>query len=366
MSNDNIKINKKSWSTEEDALLMKLIDEFGASGSWTMISSRMGDRSGKQCRERFHNHLKSDINKSAFTKEEDALVNELQLKLGNQWAKISKHFNGRSDNAVKNRWHIINRNKTEAIVTTAPVLSRKPPLVPMLALNFKHVAMNSSINDLSNGMDMMNLYHSHCEHSHEPTLSSRSVVVPSSGRRSVDSDGTVAWRCNILMINDAISSSDSESDNDSWIDELLTTSYYSESSDEDWSSGDDCDRDYTVNTDVFEEMNTISPRLEAAIKVIYDAFSEAALTQRQNPEEFEYFEGDETFDMSEDICDLLQFEDEIISVKPSPVVKSSMTTMFKRFSECLPRLTPRSPAYPVDTIKRQRGVQPGGSPFIRM
>ena len=352
MSNDN-KINKKSWTTEEDAKLLKLIEELGVSGSWTLISSRMGDRSGKQCRERYHNHLKSDINKSAFTKEEDDLVNELQLKFGNQWAKISKYFNGRSDNAVKNRWHIINRSKP-----TEPVVNKKP-IIPMLALNFN---APTPMNNLCANMDLLNMYHSHCEHAHEPTLSSRSFV-PSSGRRSARSESTLAWRC-------TVPGSDSEYDSDSWMDELLSTSY-SNTSDEDWSSGadDDCADDVSVNSNIFD-MLTITPRVDCdsvvgPAQIVYDAFSEAALTQREDPKEDEFNqdifneEGDcFDFDVTDsDILTLDMLEGFIASAKPSPALKKLVNSH--------PRLTPRSPAFPV-MIKRQRGVQPGGSPCIRM
>jgi len=363
MSNEiNVKINKKSWSIEEDAKLIKLIDELGVSGSWTMISSRMGDRSGKQCRERYHNHLKSDINKSAFTKEEDDLVNELQLKFGNQWAKISKFFTGRSDNAVKNRWHIINRSKNDihaGIAATAPVAPKKP-IIPMLALNFQSAITHNSVNDLANGMDMLNLYHSHCEHAHEPTMSSRSVVVPSSGRRSAE---TIAWRRNYDdSISSCSDSSDSEEDKDRWIDELLTTDY-SDSSDEEWTSGDENSHViYEFNKNVFDNVKTVSPRLKEAAQMVYDAFSEAALTQREDPAvDFDFF------DLTEDVSDLFDNETELIGVKLTPIPYGSkpVASIFKRFNECLPRLTPRSPAYPVGNLKRHRGVQPGGSPVIR-
>jgi len=362
MSNDcNAKINKKSWSTDEDAKLLKLIEELGVSGSWTMISSRMGDRSGKQCRERYHNHLKADINKSAFTKEEDDLVNELQLKLGNQWAKISKYFNGRSDNAVKNRWHIINRSKPVAENSSAQVvIPNKKPVVPMLALNLSHSisaplrVVDNPVSALSGNMDLLSLYHSHCEYAHEPTLSSRSVM-PASGRRSVH-------------YTSVCSSSDSEcEDGDAWLDDLISGSYYSDSNtseedEEEWSSGSDSEADLIVSGDVFElSAHPVAPTAttnNAPGQLVFDAFSEAAITHRDDPEDFEF--DDDCFDFTND-ADYLQLES-VIGVKLSPVgIKSAPLLLNKAH----PRLTPRSPACPI-TIKRQRGAQPGGSPFIKM
>jgi len=76
------KISKKTWSSYEDALLLSLIEEFGVSGSWPLISSKIGDRTGKQCRERYYNHLKPDITKVTWTLEEDALLLQSQHEMG--------------------------------------------------------------------------------------------------------------------------------------------------------------------------------------------------------------------------------------------------------------------------------------------
>ena len=51
--------NKKcvrKWSPEEDALMITLIEEYGTR-QWGKIGSELNGRTGKQCRERWHNHL---------------------------------------------------------------------------------------------------------------------------------------------------------------------------------------------------------------------------------------------------------------------------------------------------------------------
>ena len=73
----------------------------------------MKHRSGKQCRERYKNHLKSDIKKGDWSLEEDAIVESGKIEHGGKWSQIAKFLPGRSDNSVKNRWHLLQRNKSE-------------------------------------------------------------------------------------------------------------------------------------------------------------------------------------------------------------------------------------------------------------
>ena len=50
------------WLLAEDNQLRELIEQHGT-GNWTNIAEFLPGRSGKQCRERWHNHLNPGIKK---------------------------------------------------------------------------------------------------------------------------------------------------------------------------------------------------------------------------------------------------------------------------------------------------------------
>ncbi|TVU46011.1 hypothetical protein EJB05_05524, partial [Eragrostis curvula] len=97
------------WTGEEDDILKAMVKQHG-NRKWAVVAQALPGRIGKQCRERWTNHLRPGIKKSQWTEEDDKALIAAHKMYGNRWSVIARFLQGRSENAVKNHWNATRRS----------------------------------------------------------------------------------------------------------------------------------------------------------------------------------------------------------------------------------------------------------------
>ncbi|GJW48292.1 homeodomain-like protein [Tanacetum coccineum] len=119
----NPEIIKGPWTKEEDDHIMKLVEANGCM-KWSVIAKDLFGRIGKQCRERWHNHLDPTIKREAWSKDEESTLTYYHRIHGNKWVEIARHLPGGEIEAEKARVlvHCMSgKNRREISLHTAVV-----------------------------------------------------------------------------------------------------------------------------------------------------------------------------------------------------------------------------------------------------
>lgn len=98
---------QRLWTPEEDERLLATVSAYPHSKNppWPKIAESIPGRTGKQCRERFKDHLDPSLRQAEWSQTEDATIFRLYSAEGSKWSRMTKLLPGRTDNNIKNRYH---------------------------------------------------------------------------------------------------------------------------------------------------------------------------------------------------------------------------------------------------------------------
>ena len=118
---------KSKFTLSEDALLKSLVMLYGED-NWEEVAAKIKGRNPRQCKDRWFLYLSPHINHSPWTDEEENLLIALVNELGPHWVKIAKHFQGRTDTQIKNKWNVIKRKMESDVPIPIPldIISEHP------------------------------------------------------------------------------------------------------------------------------------------------------------------------------------------------------------------------------------------------
>ncbi|KAI9322093.1 hypothetical protein BX666DRAFT_571688 [Dichotomocladium elegans] len=126
-------LRKGAWTEEEDRLLREGVVRYP--NQWSKIADMLVGRTDDQCAKRWRESLDPAIDRSEWSSEEDARLMELYNQYGTQWQKIAQHFEGRPGLHCRNRWRKLQRmiqlkksstNPSSSSLPSPPISSSSP------------------------------------------------------------------------------------------------------------------------------------------------------------------------------------------------------------------------------------------------
>ena len=129
------------WTPREDKLLLTSVPVESDQLCWPKIALDIPGRTGKQCRERYLNHLGPHLKHTEWSALEDATIFRLHASQGSKWSQMVKLLPGRTDNGIKNRFHYLRRRFEKRM--------KSVPSSKKLRLLIKQIGKHPSFQSLS-------------------------------------------------------------------------------------------------------------------------------------------------------------------------------------------------------------------------
>lgn len=114
--------SRNRFTNDEDELILRLVVQYGDE-NWTEIARHVLNRSSRQCRERYRQHLDPSLKRGDWSDHEDVQLMRLFKRHGSNWNKISAEMGCRSRVSIRNRYFAIRR--IESRQATDPTEERK-------------------------------------------------------------------------------------------------------------------------------------------------------------------------------------------------------------------------------------------------
>lgn len=106
---------RKRFTPEEDKKMRELVKEKGTK-QWDLISKEIGNRTARQCRDRWNNYLSPNVSHREWTIDEDRLLIQCLKEFGSRWSNFVIFFPGRTDVNIKNRWNKLQRQYKKIVL----------------------------------------------------------------------------------------------------------------------------------------------------------------------------------------------------------------------------------------------------------
>jgi hypothetical protein len=111
---------RSKFSVFEDQKLQRLVSSMSIV-NWAAIGNLMGNRTARQCRERYKNYLAPSVTTEPWTREEEDLLMRKHDEMGPHWAQMRQFFQNRTAVSLKNHYaRIIQQSRRSSLDSSEP------------------------------------------------------------------------------------------------------------------------------------------------------------------------------------------------------------------------------------------------------